>query len=817
MQKIDGFYPVYWEERTGNLWLEIPRLDMPVLYTTGLAAGLGSNDIGLDRGQEGGGKIVSFERVGPRVLMVQGNESFRSSSSNPAERRSVEDSFAKSVLWGFAVAGETGGRVLVDATDFFLRDGHGAGGSLGAYRVDRTRSAVYLPRTKAFPKNTEIEVTLTFTNEATGGRGGGGGGPNQGPPAIVVATPGAAAGAGAGRGGGGRGGGLFSGTVASVTPTAEAVTLREHYSLVELPDANYTPRYDDPRAGYGGLAYVDYSTPIGEPMVKRYLRRHRLEKKDPSAEVSEAVKPIQYWVDPGAPEDVRRALVEGASWWNQAFEAAGFRNAFQVAVLPDGADPMDIRYNMINWVHRSTRGWSMGGTVADPRTGEIIKATVTLGSLRDRQDYLIFEGLLSPYDTGNEKPPILYQTALARIRQLAAHEVGHTLGLCHNYYDSSAGWISVMDYPHPLEKLRADGSIDISEAYPARIGEWDRVAINYGYRVLPKGDEAAALSEILNNAWARDVRYMTNQDTELNPKVDQWSNGVNQADELNRLMKVRRSALDRLGEHTIRTGAPMATIEEPLVPIFMYHRYAVESTASMVAGQDYIYAMRGDGRTAVKWETATNQRKALDALANTLKPAELAVPKQALDVIPARPPGFGRHRELFPRSTGDAFDPLSPATIAADVTIGFTLQLDRAARMVAQHAVDPSLPGLEEVIDRLSKAIFDAPTGSPYEAEIRRAEERVFVDRVTWLATGATNGQVRAIAAFKLEKLAARLRSATPQGEGDQAQNRQLAADIKRFLERPADTQRVMPAPDAPPGAPIGEAPLDWLAPVPWR
>jgi hypothetical protein len=785
MTKLDGLFPVYWEERTGNLWLEIPRLDTPVLYTTGLAAGLGSNDIGLDRGQEGGGKIVFFERVGPRVLMVQGNENFRSSSANPAERRSVEDSFAKSILWGFTVAAESGGRILVDATDFFLRDGHGAGNALGAgYRVDRTRSAVYLPRTKAFPKNTEIEVTLTFTNE-TGGRRGG------------------------------RGGGLFSGTVSSVTPTAEAVTLREHYSLVELPDANYTPRYDDPRAGYGGLSYVDYSTPIGDPMVKRYLRRHRLEKKDPSAAISEPVKPIQYWVDPGAPEDVRRALVEGASWWNQAFEAAGFRNAFQVAVLPDGADPMDIRYNMINWVHRSTRGWSMGGTVADPRTGEIIKATVTLGSLRDRQDYLIFEGLLSPYDTGNERPPILYQTALARIRQLAAHEVGHTLGLGHNYYDSSLGWISVMDYPHPQEKLRDDGSIDISEAYPARIGEWDKVAIDYGYRVLPKADEPAELSRILNDAWAKDLRYMTNQDTDLHPRVDQWSNGVNQADELNRLMKVRRAALDRLGERTIRTGAPMATIEEPLVPIFMYHRYAVESAASMVAGQDYTYAMRGDGRTAVKWETAANQRKALDALAATLKPAELAVPKQVLDAIPARPPGFARHRELFPRTTGDAFDPLSPATIAADVTLGFTLQLDRAARMVAQHAVDPTLPGLEEVIDRLTKATFDAPAATPYEAEIRRAAERVFVDRVTWLATGSSNGQVRAIAAFKLDKLAARLRGAVVQGEGEQAQHRQLAADIKRFLERPADTQRVMPAPDAPPGAPIGETPMDWLAPAP--
>ena len=812
LQKFDGFFPIYWEERTGNLYLEIPNLNAPLLYATGIAAGLGSNDIGLDRGQEGAGKIVSFERVGPRVLMVQGNENFRSSSTNPAERRSVEDSFAKSVLWGFAVAAETNGRVLIDATDFFVRDGHGAGNALGAYRLDRTRSAVYLPRTKGFPKNTEIEVTLTFTNETAGGRGGAAG-PNQGPPPIVVASPISAPGAGRG----GRGGGLFSGTVASVTPTAEAVTLREHYSLVELPDDKYEPRYDDPRAGYGGLTFVDYSTPIGEPMVKRYLRRHRLEKKDSSAAISEPVKPIQYWVDSGAPEDVRKALVEGASWWNQAFEAAGFRNAFQVAVLPDGADPMDIRYNMINWVHRSTRGWSMGGTVADPRTGEIIKATVTLGSLRDRQDYLIFEGLLSPYDNGTEKPPILYQTALARIRQLAAHEVGHTLGLGHNYYDSSQGWISVMDYPHPQEKLREDGTIDISEAYPARIGEWDKVAINYGYRVLPRGDEPAELSKIINDAWSKDLRFMSNQDTDLNPKVDQWSNGTNQADELNRLMKVRRAALNRLGEHTIRNGAPMAMIEEPLVPIFMYHRYAVESTASMVAGQDYIYAMRGDGRTAVRWETAANQRKALDALANTLKPAELAVPKQVLDAIPARPPGFGRHRELFPRTTGDAFDPLSPAIIGADVTIGFTLQLDRAARMVAQHAVDPSLPGLEEVIDRLVKATFDAPAASPYEAEIRRAEERVFVDRLTWLATGASNGQVRAMAAFKLDKLATRLRGAAPQSESDQAQHRQLAADIKRFLDRPADTMRVMPAPDAPPGAPIGDSGMDWLARPEWR
>jgi len=816
MQKLDGYFPLYWDERSGNLYLEIPRFDTEFLYTTGLAAGLGSNDLGLDRGQEGGGRLVSFQRVGPKVLLVQHNDSFRSSSGNPAEQRSVEDSFAKSVLWGFTVAAESNGRVLVDATDFVVRDGHGAGNALvpGPYHVDRARSAVYMGRTKAFPKNTEIEVTLTFTNDATGARGGGFAGPAQGPPRIQVSTPGAAA-SGVARGG--FGGGLFSGTIASVTPTAEAVTLREHYSLVELPDNNYTPREDDPRAGYFDLTFVDYSTPIGEPMVHRYLHRHRLEKKDPDGALSEPVKPIQYWVDPGAPEDVRKALIEGASWWNQAFEAAGFRNAFKVDVLPAGADPMDIRYNMINWVHRSTRGWSTGGAVSDPRTGEIIKATVTLGSLRDRQDYMIFEGLLSPYTNGNEKPDILYQTALARIRQLAAHEVGHTLGLGHNYYDSTLGWISVMDYPHPQEKLRDDGTIDISEAYAAHIGEWDKVAIDYGYRVLPPGDEKAALSRILEDAWAKDLRYLTNQDNDAHPRADQWSNGVNQADELNQMMKVRRAALNRLGVHTIRNGAPMATIEEPLVPIFMYHRYSVESAASMVAGIDYIYAMRGDGRTPLQWETAANQRKAIEALANTLNPSELTVPKQVLDAIPPRPPGYGQHRELFPRTTGDGFDPLSPATVASDVTVGFVLQLDRSARMVAQHALDPSLPGLEEVIDRLTKAIFDAPVANPYEAEVRRAEERVLVDRVMWLATGAPNGQVRAIASLKLSKLAARLRGEVVPSEPEQAQRMLLAADIKRFLERPADPARPMPAPDAPPGAPIGDYPLDWLAPAPWR
>ena len=414
---------------------------------------------------------------------------------------------------------------------------------------------------------------------------------------------------------------------------------------------------------------------------------------------------------------------------------------------------MDIRYNVINWVHRSTRGWSSGATVTDPRTGEILKGVVTLGSLRVRQDWMIAEGLLQPYRNGDEATPEIRAWALQRMRQLSAHEVGHTLGLGHNYYDSDAGRISVMDYPHPLVTLRADGTLDHSQVYTNGIGEWDKVAIAYGYQDFPDGaNEPQALQRILDQAWTRDIRYMTNQDMGAHARVNQWSNGTDAAAELTRMLAVRRAALSRFGENAIKRGMPMAQIEEVLVPLYLHHRYQVDAAANVVGGMHYIYAMRGDGREPVRMASAAEQRAALNALMASISPSALALPTDLLKKIPPRPSGYGRSRELFPRYTGLMFDAVSPAVAAADHVVGMLLASDRAARLVEQKAIDPSLPGLEDVIDALFNASFGATASTPYEAEVKRAVERVVVDELMDLAGSAPMSQVRAVATLKLQR-----------------------------------------------------------------
>lgn len=765
MAKLPGYFNLYWDAKAGKLWLEIDKWGAEFLYQSSLPAGIGSNDIGLDRGQLGGTHVVRFERSGPKILLVQSNLDFRAISQDADERRAVRDSFAESTLWGFTAAAEDGERALVDATDFFLHDAHGVPAALrkakqGQYHLDPSRCALYLPRTKNFPLNTEVEATLTFVGDD----------PGQ--------------------------------WVKLVTPEPDAITVREHHSFVQLPPAGYNPRAYDPRSSFFGISYLDYATPISEPIVKRFIARHRLEKKDPSAPVSEPVKPIVYFLDRGAPEPIRSALLEGARWWTQAFEAAGFRNAFHVELMPEGADPMDLRYNVIQWIHRSTRGWSYGATVTDPRTGEIIKGHVSLGSLRVRQDYLIAEGLLAPYTDGKPLPATqdrAQQMALARLRQLAAHEVGHTLGLMHNYSASTVNRSSVMDYPPPFVKLGANGVPDVSDAYATGIGDWDKVSIAWGYTEFAPGvDEHAALNKLLSNAFSRGLRYLTDQDarpaSSSSSLAHLWDSGANAVDELNRLMQVRAAALHRFGENNVRNGVPLATMEDALVPIYMLHRYQVEAASKLIGGMDYTFALRGDAQTPTQIVAAAEQRRALAAVLATLKPEALALPESLPKIIPPRPPEYERGREHFKIRTYPAFDALAPAEAAAQHTLQFLFNPERAERLLEFHARDEANPSLEEVFDAILAATWKSPHASGYAGEVTRVVDAVVLhDLIVLAANDRASTQVRAIATLTLHQFKAWLSSASP----DQAHAFFALKEIEQQLD-------LTPPAEPPDGPPIG-------------
>ena len=783
MQKLPGFFNLYWDAKLGKLWLEIDKWSTEFLYQSSLPAGIGSNDIGLDRGQLGGTRLVRFERSGPKVLLIQINTRYRAVSDDPDERKSVRDSFAESALAGFTVAAEESNRALVDATDFFLRDAHQIPAVLrrtkqGAYHLDSSRSALYLPRTKNFPLNTEVEATLTFTGDD----------PGQ--------------------------------WVRQVTPEADAITIREHHSFVQPPPAGYKPRAYDPRSSFFGISYMDYATPVSEPIVKRFIARHRLEKKDPSARVSEPVKPIVYYLDRGAPEPIRSALLEGARWWSQAFEAAGFKNAFRVELMPEGADPMDLRYNVIQWIHRATRGWSYGATVTDPRTGEIIKGHVSLGSLRVRQDYLIAEGLLAQYESGKPLPPAqdkALQMALARLRQLAAHEAGHTLGLMHNYAASTVNRSSVMDYPPPLVTLGADNLPDVSNAYATGIGEWDKVSIAWGYGEFPPGpnhdaDEHAALNKILDDAAHRGLRYLTDQDarpaSSSSSVAHLWDSGSNAVDELNRLMQVRAAALKRFGEKNVREGAPLATIEDALVPIYMLHRYQVEAASKLIGGTDYTFALRGDGQTPTQIVPAAEQRRALAAVLATLKPEALALPESLLKIIPPRPPEYERGREHFKIRTYPAFDALAPAEAAAQHTLQFLFTPERAARLVEFHSRDSGYPSLGEVFDKIIGATWNAPHETGYAGAISNlVDDVVLYDLMALAGSDRASEQVRAVAWSRLMNLKRTLSGQS----GHNLDGDHIAFAVRQIelFERDPKRLDLTPPAEPPDGPPIGDEP-EW-------
>lgn len=772
MQYRPGFINYYWDATNGKIWLALNQFDQEFLYVNSLPAGLGSNDIGLDRGQIGASRVVFFQKIGKKVLLIQPNYDYRASSDNLLEKKAVRESFAQSVLWSFAVDEEENGVVLADATAFFVRDAHLAAEKIknmkqGNYTFNESRSAVYLPNTRNFPQNSEFEAMITFTGSEAG---------------------------------------KF---VQAVAPSTEAITLRMHHSFVQLPDKNYTPRRYDVRSGYFAISYFDYSTPISEPIEKLFICRHRLQKKDPRARVSDPVKPIVYYLDNGTPEPIRSALLDGARWWNQAFEAAGYKNAFRVEVLPDSADPMDVRYNMINWVHRSTRGWSYGATITDPRTGEIIKGQVSLGSLRVRQDYLIFVGLLSPFETGKPAPEAMQKAALQRLRQLSAHEVGHTLGLMHNYASSINNRASVMDYPHPQVTLNKKGEIDISDVYTNEIGEWDKRAIVYGYSDFSeKQDETSALNQILAETEGKGLLYISDADARaadgMHPYAHLWDNGKDATAELRNMLAVRQKALANFSEKVIPANTPFSRMEDALVPVYNFHRYQLEAVCKLIGGMEYYYGVRGDRQPAPKVIEPAVQRRALQAAMDCLSPDVLTLPEHILNLIPPRPPEYYNVGELMPKRSGAGVDPLAAAEALTHYELSFLFNPQRAARMV-QLSARSGVPGFAEVLDSLFAHTWDAPVQPGLKGQVQLQTRQMVLSYLLGLSQNdATNYAVKSLCFSRLQMLKRRL-------EIEVKSDSPLKADYEYALERilrPKDI--AIPAHrELPPGAPIGNCDAD--------
>lgn len=794
MKKVEGFYNFYYDDKTGKILIELDRFDQEFLYFCSLPEGIGNG--GAERGQASA-VIAKFIKVGPKIFLLQPNYNQRAVNGSADMKKDVADGFSQSVLFGFSPVAIEGDKVLIDATPLIIRDalhigenigsGRGNPGSAfsaqangagragaaatGGYRLDETRSAVFMENTKNFPKNTEFEALVTFT----GGSGGGGG---------------------FRRGGG-------------VAPDPTAVTVRVHQAFVQLPDSGYKPRKFDPRSGFFEFTYYDFSAPMSEPLMKRFINRHRLIKKDPNAAVSEPVEPIVYYIDRGAPPIILKALIEGASWWNQAFEAAGFKNAFQVRELPDGADPMDIRYNMVNWLTRTgspQRAFSYGSSYTDPRTGEIIKGVVTLGSDRHRQDYLIAEGLLQPYEDGKPVPKKMEELALARIRQLSAHEIGHTLGLSHNFIASVRERASVMDYPFPRFTLKPDGTIDVSDAYAKGIGGWDKRAIMYGYSDFPKGtDEDVALDKIISETLKEGYKYIPDIGGMTHPLSNQWDDGANPIDQLDKLMTVRRHLLDHFSEKAIPQGAPMATLEEVLVPVYLLHRYQVEAAAKSLGGLYFTHAVKNDGQEPTKMVDPAEQWRAFDALTNTITPDALILPDDLIRKIPPRPSGYPSTVENFEGRTGPTFDPIAVAEAAANNTLSYLLDHERAARLIEFQARDEHQPGLIPVLNKLIERTWKTPLKPGMKGELQVLVDNLTLKHLLALAADPKNAEnVRGEAQLAITDLSTwmglQVVNADPRWKAALYFG---LSQINEFTKNP-DKFIPQPAMEMPPGAPIG-------------
>ena len=768
VSKYEGYFTFYYVENEDKIYLEIQKLDSEFLYVHALSEGLGSNDIGIDRGQLGNGVVVKFKKAGNKILLIQPNQKYRAITENEDERKSIEEAFAKSVLHGFKIIETNENTYLVDATAFFMRDAHGVTSTLsrkneGNYSLDVSRSAFNLERTKAFPKNVEFDVLLTFKGKATGRN------------------------------------------IWSVTPDGSAVSVYQHHSFVELPDSNYKPRAFNPRCGSYTMSYMDYATPVNQSIVKQFVYRHRLEKKDPTAQMSEAKEPIVYYLDRGAPEPIRSALLDGASWWNEAFETIGFKNAFQVKMLPADADPLDLRYNVIQWVHRSTRGWSYGGSISDPRTGEIIKGHVSLGSLRIRQDFLIAQALQAPYVNNDTDDQFALEMALARIRQLAAHEVGHTIGFAHNFSASTTDRSSVMDYPHPQLYVKK-GKIDFSQAYSVGIGDWDKVTVAYSYQEFLE-NESDELSKILDDAFESGLKYLSDADARpkgsASAEAHLWDNGSDIVAELENVLAVRKLGIKNFSLDNIKTKQSFSTLEDVFVPLYFFHRYQTEAVSKMIGGLNYSYSVKGNPMGDITHVSGKDERKALKVLLKTINVEEIAIPKRLLTLFPPRAMGNNRTRESFKSKNGVAFDPFGAVDTASELTLELLLHPERASRLVQYKSLDKNQLGLDELIDVIIDKSFETTYKDSYFQELQNVVNNQVLNQLFYLgANDKTYQQVNAIVYSKLNEISILLINSST-SEIQKMYNQQMILQIENFKKDPSKFKKIY-VPKIPNGSPIG-------------